>query len=178
MKNIAIYSVGVLLLMASCKSTVPEKEENTRNLSLQLESKSGSNVTGTITFVENSKGEVKMNAMMSGLSPGIHAIHIHEKSDCSSADATSAGGHWNPTHKSHGKWGSASYHKGDIGNFNVGTDGKGTIKFATDEWCIGCADETKNIIGKSIIVHEGADDFVTQPTGDAGGRVACTALIK
>ena len=177
MKKIALYSVAIIAFAASCKSTGPEKEKDTKTLSLELQSKSGSNVKGKIQFTQNDD-VVKMVATMSGLKPGIHAIHIHENSDCSAADGTSAGGHWNPTHKSHGKWGSASYHKGDIGNFNVGTDGKGTITFSTDEWCIGCEDETKNIVGKSIIVHEGKDDFVTQPTGDAGGRVACTALIQ
>ena len=177
MKKIAFYSIGLLALMTSCKTTVPEKDENVKSLSLELQSKSGSEVKGKIEFTETN-GEVKMVANMTGLAAGVHAIHIHEKSDCSAEDATSAGGHWNPTHKSHGKWGSESFHKGDIGNFTVGADGKGTITSSTSEWCIGCADDTKNILGKSIIVHEGADDFVTQPTGDAGGRVACTALIE
>jgi hypothetical protein len=94
------------------------------------------------------------------------------------ADGSSAGGHWNPTFKSHGKWGSASYHKGDIGNFTADAKGNGTITLTTSEWCIGCGDNTKDILGKGLIVHEGADDFTTQPTGNAGGRVACSAIIK
>lgn len=186
MKKAAFYSLGLLALLSSCKSNVEEKEvftqeevtqEQPKTLTLTLEAKSGTNTSGTITFTE-SNGEVKMDAAISGLTPGEHAIHIHEKSDCSAADGTSAGGHWNPTFKEHGKWGSESYHRGDIGNFTADKDGKGTITFSTAEWCIGCDDDSKNIIGKSIIVHQGADDFKTQPTGDAGGRVACTALIQ
>lgn len=185
MKKIAMYSIGLLAVMSSCKSNVEEKEvENevvteveTKVLTLALEAKSGTETSGTITFSETD-GKVSMEATISGLTPGVHAIHIHEKSDCSAADGSSAGGHWNPTFKDHGKWGAEQYHRGDIGNFTVGEDGKGTVSFSTDEWCIGCDDETKNILGKSIIVHEGADDFMTQPTGDAGGRVACTAVIE
>jgi Cu-Zn family superoxide dismutase len=76
-------------------------------------------------------------AKLAGLKPGVHAIHIHEKSDCSAADGSSAGGHWNPTFKKHGKWGVGEYHKGDIGNFTADANGNGTITLTTDEWNIG-----------------------------------------
>jgi Cu-Zn family superoxide dismutase len=116
---------------------------------------------------------------VSGLTEGEHAIHLHEKADCSAEDGTSAGGHWNPTNQPHGKWGSPEgYHKGDIGNFMADTDGNGTITMTTDEWCIGCEDTNKDILGKGIIIHEGVDDFTTQPTGDAGGRVSCGGIIQ
>jgi Cu-Zn family superoxide dismutase len=91
-------------------------------------------------------------------------IHIHEKSDCSAADGSSAGGHWNPTFKKHGKWGVGEYHKGDIGNFTADANGNGTITLTTDEWNIGSGDPTKDILGKRT-VHEGTDDFVSQPSG-------------
>jgi Cu-Zn family superoxide dismutase len=52
------------------------------------------------------------------------------------------------------------------------------VEFSTDQWCLGCADETKNLIGKGVIVHQGEDDFITQPTGDAGGRVSCAGIIE
>ncbi|MEG0851498.1 MAG: superoxide dismutase family protein, partial [Flavobacterium sp.] len=64
------------------------------------------------------------------------------------------------------------------GNFTADEKGNGTITMTTDEWCIGCEDETKNILGKGLIVHQGTDDFTTQPTGNAGGRVACAGIIK
>jgi Cu-Zn family superoxide dismutase len=115
---------------------------------------------------------------LTGLKPGIHGIHIHEKADCSSPDGKSAGGHWNPTFKSHGKWGSDNYHRGDIGNFTADEKGNGTITMTTDEWCIGCADATKDILGKGLIVHQDPDDYTTQPAGNSGSRVACSAIIK
>ena len=122
---------------------------------------------------------VMMEALISGLTPGTHAIHIHEKADCTSPDGKSAGGHWNPTMVKHGKWGDAEgYHKGDIGNMEAGEDGTAKVSMKTDEWCIGCGDEKKDLLGKSIIVHKGVDDFTTQPTGDAGGRVSCGGIIE
>lgn len=176
MKKFVIGCFTALALMTACK-TKSEKESVQNKVAMVLEPKSGSNASGTATFSEKD-GEVTFKATIKGLKPGVHAIHIHEKGDCSAADATSAGGHWNPTFVKHGKWGTGEYHKGDIGNFTVDASGNGSISMSTDEWCIGCDDETKNILGKSIIVHEGADDFVTQPTGDAGGRAACAAIIK
>jgi Cu-Zn family superoxide dismutase len=138
---------------------------------------SQSTSTGIVTF-EEKKGVVTFEAKLSGLKPGIHAIHIHEKSDCSSADATSAGGHWNPTFKKHGRWTDYEHHKGDMDNFYANAEGNGTVLFKTKEWCVGCGDETKDVLGKAVIVHEKADDYVTQPTGNAGARLACSAIIK
>jgi Cu-Zn family superoxide dismutase len=175
MKKIIFSIVLILAVIIGCKTK--STSADTKSLNLTFESKSNSNVTGTAAFVEKN-GKVTFTAKIAGLQPGIHAIHIHEKSDCSAADGSSAGGHWNPTFKKHGKWGETEHHKGDIGNFTADEKGNGTITLTTDEWCIGCEDESKNILGKGIIVHQGADDFVTQPTGNAGGRVACTAIIK
>ena len=70
------------------------------------------------------------------------------------------------------------YHKGDIGNFTADENGNGSITLTTEEWCIGCGDPAKDVLGKGLIVHQGADDFVTQPTGNSGARVACSAIIK
>jgi len=175
MKKIVLGIIAAGLVIIGCKSSVTTDKSKTLNLN--FESKSGSNVTGTAVFTEKN-GEVTFTAKLTGLKPGVHAIHIHEKSDCSAADATSTGGHWNPTFKKHGKWGDAEYHKGDIGNFTADAQGNGTITMTTNEWCIGCGDANKDILGKGLIVHDKPDDFVTQPTGNAGARVACTALIQ
>jgi superoxide dismutase, Cu-Zn family len=173
MKKVILISLVTVLIIVACKTTVTNKNE----LNITFTSKSDSNVIGTANFTEKN-GEVTLIAKMSGLSPGEHAIHIHEKSDCSAADGSSAGGHWNPTFKKHGKWGDTEHHKGDIGNFTADANGNGTVKFSTSEWCIGCEDETKNILGKGLIVHKGTDDFTSQPAGNAGARQACSAIIK
>lgn len=152
--------------------------EGTKEIYIQLESKSESEATGKLFFKEID-GIVSFEAKFMGLTPGSHAIHIHEKSDCSSPDGKSTGGHWNPTFQDHGKWGSEDgYHKGDIGNFEVNEEGYGKLSMQTDEWCIGCGDLNKDIIGKAIIVHQGIDDFKSQPSGAAGARVSCGGIIQ
>ncbi|MBY0488089.1 MAG: superoxide dismutase family protein [Flavobacteriaceae bacterium] len=174
MKKIILTSIVALAIIVACKSGT---ETKANVLTISLEPKSGSKVSGTATFTEKD-GKVTLLAKISGLEPGTHAIHIHEKADCSAGDATSAGGHWNPTFKKHGKWGQAEHHKGDIGNFTTDQQGEGTVLLSTDEWCIGCGDVTKDILGKGLIVHANPDDFTTQPTGNAGARVACAGIIK
>lgn len=156
----------------------PTTVTSQKELAVTLSPKSDSKVEGTVTFKEKD-GIVSMTANMTGLTEGEHAIHIHEKADCTSADGKSTGGHWNPTGQPHGKWkAEAGYHKGDIGNFKVATDGKGSVSMTTDEWCIGCGDTTKDILGKAIIVHQGTDDFTSQPSGAAGSRVSCGGIIE
>jgi len=193
MKKTSIFTlVLIMVLTIACKNEkketeqkaeemTTEKEEVTSNVEVikfALEPKSDSNASGTVTFTQEN-GFVTMVAELEGLTEGEHAIHLHEKADCSSPDGKSTGGHWNPTSQPHGKWGSLEgYHKGDIGNFTAGADGKGTITFTTDEWCIGCGDETRDILGKGVIVHAGTDDYTTQPTGNAGGRISCAGIIK
>lgn len=175
MKKLLLSSAICAAIILSCKTN--SNSADTKKLNLTFESKSNSQVTGTASFIEKN-GTVTFTANLAGLQPGPHAIHIHEKSDCSAADATSAGGHWNPTFKKHGKWGVGEYHKGDIGNFTADANGKGTISLTTNEWCIGCGDPAKDILGKGLIVHQGSDDFTTQPTGNAGARLACSAIIQ
>lgn len=154
-----------------------ESDNDVKIAKVEISAKSDSDVAGEIIFTEEN-GKVKLEGNFSGLNPdGEKAIHIHEKGDCSSDDGTSAGGHWNPNDTEHGKWNAEDgYHAGDIGNLEVNEDGTASITFETDQWCIDCDDEGKNIVGKAIIIHEAADDFETQPTGDAGGRVGCGVI--
>ncbi len=195
MKKLIALPLGLILITAfSCRQAKKEADAATEEveeqveqvveeievttITFKMEPKSDRNVSGEVTFTEED-GMVKMSAAFSGLTPGEHAIHLHEKADCSSADGKSTGGHWNPTFQPHAKWGAeGGYHKGDIGNFTADEEGNGTVTFETDEWCIGCDDETKNILGKAVIVHQGVDDFTSQPSGAAGARIACTGIIQ
>ncbi|MBC6996884.1 superoxide dismutase family protein [Cytophaga sp. FL35] len=166
--------------MENMEETAKEMEESTmdQTITLAMNSASDSGVKGDVTFTQNGE-EVMMMAKFTGLQAGNHAIHLHETADCSAHDGKSAGGHWNPTNEKHGKWGDQEgYHKGDIGNFVADEDGNASVEFSTDEWCMDCDDETKNIVGRAVIVHQGKDDFTSQPSGDAGARVACTAIIN
>lgn len=193
MKKIVFPLIALIFItLISCKEkkknslkTVEKTEEvspssisqEKKEIIVQLEPKSGSKAVGKLIFKEVD-GVVSLAAKFQGLTPGMHAIHIHEKADCSSIDGKSAGGHWNPTFKNHGKWGDeGGYHKGDIGNFEIDESGDGKIIMETNEWCIGCEDDTKNILGKAIIVHQGTDDFTSQPSGAAGARIICGGII-
>ena len=172
-KIIPIFVFSLFMLALSCKKDKQEaetseepqveasEEKNTINatstdsetvkLSVALEPKSGSTASGNVIFKQD-KGVVTMVAILSGLSEGTHAIHLHESADCSAEDGTSTGGHWNPTKEKHGKWGDPEgFHKGDIGNFTADANGNGTITFITPEWCIGCGDPLKDILGKDLI---------------------------
>ena len=185
MKKISLITlILTLAVFVGCKEDKKKMDtektvaETSKKVKLNLEPKSGSDVSGSAVFTETN-GVVEFTAMLSGLEPGTHAIHIHEKADCSSDDGKSTGGHWNPTGTSHGKWGSPDgFHKGDIGNLTANENGKATVTLKTDLWCVGCQDDTKNVVGKAIIVHSGEDDFTTQPTGAAGGRISCGGIIR
>lgn len=186
-----ILSVLVLIFIFSCKNEKKDTEETIeespqtevsttelKKIKVTLSPKSGSNASGNAVFTQ--EGDfVSFTLLVSGLNEGEHAIHLHEKADCSAEDGTSTGGHWNPTAQPHGKWGDSNgYHKGDIGNLKADANGNATLNFKTDEWCIGCGDPKKDILGKAIIIHEGTDDFTTQPTGNAGGRISCGGIIE
>ncbi|HYX08346.1 MAG TPA: superoxide dismutase family protein [Bacteroidales bacterium] len=137
---------------------------------------SGSSVNGKVTFTQ--VGDSVMIVLdATGLAPGKHAFHLHEKGDCSASDATSAGGHWNPTNMPHGKRGQGQFHKGDIDNIVAGTDSTSHFEMKVSGWTIGGSDTT-NILGKAVILHAGADDFTSQPSGAAGARVACGVIEK
>ena len=158
------------------KDQSTETQEAKQTAKASMEAKSGSKVTGEATFTEQDGGRVLFELTTTNLSPGEHAVHLHEKGDCSAEDGSSAGGHWNPTMKPHGKRGAGNaFHKGDIGNMTVGNDGKGTLRLEIEGWTIGGADST-NVVGKSVIIHEKADDFTSQPSGNAGSRVSCGVI--
>ncbi|MEQ8423964.1 MAG: superoxide dismutase family protein, partial [Cyclobacteriaceae bacterium] len=142
-----------------------------------LNSASGSTVTGAAHFTQVGDNTVRMALEVQNLTPGEHALHLHENGDCSAPDATSAGGHWNPTGVDHGKRGEGEFHAGDVINLTAGEDGSVSWEKDIMGWTIGGSDST-NILNRGIIIHEKVDDFVTQPTGAAGGRVACGVITE
>jgi Cu-Zn family superoxide dismutase len=139
-----------------------------------IEPRSGSRAHGTASFVVQD-GAVTLRLRVEGATPGPHALHLHEKGDCSAPDASSAGAHFNPGQASHGRWGHPPHHLGDIGNIEIGQDGAGSLVLTTDRWSIGTG-RPDDIAGRSVILHEGVDDFTSQPTGNAGGRIGCGVI--
>ena len=138
-----------------------------------LHSASGGNVSGTVTFTA-SGDTVKVVADITGLTPGKHGFHIHEFGDCSDPKAANAGGHFDPAHtQHHGAPDSSERHAGDLGNIEADASGKARLETTDSVMKLNGAD---SIVGHAVIVHEKADDLKTQPTGDAGGRVACGVI--
>jgi superoxide dismutase, Cu-Zn family len=136
-----------------------------------LEPKSGSKVTGTVTFTKVGD-DVQVVADIQNLTPGKHGFHIHEKGDCSAPDAASAGAHFNPTMKHHGGPMTLDHHTGDLGNFEADASGKAHLDWKGKLSLTG----KDSIIGRSVVVHEKEDDLKTDPSGNSGARVACGAI--
>ena len=131
-----------------------------------------SKVSGTIHFTQQD-GVIEISGEVTGLSPGLHGFHIHEYGDCSAADASSAGGHFNPTHMPHAGEGDAKRHVGDLGNLEADASGKAVVR-RTDKMIQ--LHGPSSIVGRSVIVHANADDLKSQPSGNSGGRVACGVI--
>ena len=136
----------------------------------QLRPAKDGKVEGTVNFAAAPGGGVHVTGKITGLAPGTHGFHVHEFGDCSAADFASAGGHFNPTGQPHGAPKDATHHVGDFGNIEAGADGTATIDY-TDAG--GSFDGRRSVLGRAVVVHANPDDLKTQPSGNAGGRVAC-----
>jgi superoxide dismutase, Cu-Zn family len=132
----------------------------------------GNKVQGTVSFVKEKDG-LRVAASIDGLSPGLHGFHMHEYGDCSSVDANSAGGHFNPMNMPHAGPTAEKRHAGDFGNILADSSGNGKVVLIDPKLSLEGAN---SIIGRSVVVHAQADDFTTQPTGASGPRVACGVI--
>lgn len=135
----------------------------------------GNKAAGTLSIAMESDG-LRIRGDLSGLDHASeHGFHIHEVGDCSAPDASSAGGHFNPQAKPHGKPGTDQHHAGDM--FNIIADAQGLAKvdsLVTGVVLGGGGDN--DVLGKAIVLHKKADDYMTQPSGDSGDRIACGVI--
>jgi len=182
----ALATVIATGLLAACASTAPQDtarqtapamatSSTVARASVALAPASGSLVSGKLSLMAMGSG-VHITGEVGGLAPGsTHAIHIHEKGDCSAADATSAGGHFNPAAKPHGRVGHGDHHGGDMDNITANGEGVATVNVHAAGVVMG-GGAANDVIGRGVIVHAAADDYATQPTGNAGARVACGVI--
>ena len=141
--------------------------------SADLQTADGRSV-GTVWFRSLESGEVELSAELSGLEgarAGEHGLHVHENGECEPPTFESAGGHFDPTGAPHGAPDDSEHHAGDFGNITISEDGSGE-KTVTSQ-ILTVAPGPNSVVGKAVVLHEGQDDLVSQPTGDAGGRLAC-----
>jgi Cu-Zn family superoxide dismutase len=157
------------LLIVSCASMGPMGPK----ASAALAPTAGNKAAGSVAFTPNGD-RVRVLAKVTGLTPGAHGFHIHEKGDCSAADAMSAGGHFNPTGKAHGNPATGDHHGGDMPMLEADAAGNATLDVTLDIVTLGS--DANSIVGRAVIVHKDADDFKTQPTGNSGARVACGVI--
>ena len=137
----------------------------------------GNNVAGTLTLTAV-PGGVRLQGHVTGLAPGsTHGFHIHERGDCSAPDASSAGPHFNPTGSAHGDPAGMIHHAGDIANQVADAQGALDVDVVVHGVSLdtGAADD---VLGRAVIVHRDSDDYLTQPSGNSGPRLACGAIIK
>ena len=135
----------------------------------------GNQAAGTVAFVQRGS-TVYVDARITGLSPGPHGFHVHEKGDCRAPDGSSAGGHFNPAGTPHAGPDSAQRHAGDLGNLVADANGVAVYRVQVSGISLGTAADS--IIGRAVIVHATADDLRTQPSGNSGARVACGLISK
>ena len=131
--------------------------------------------SGRVTFTQ-AGSQVRLVADVAGVSPGNHGFHIHENGKCErdpGKDFASAGGHFNPAGVPHACPDAASHHAGDLGNIVINADGTGHVDVTTSALSLSGA---SSVVGRAVILHAAPDDCTTQPTGNAGGRLACGVI--
>jgi superoxide dismutase, Cu-Zn family len=136
---------------------------------------------GTATFTETKKGKLSIKLALKNMPEGDHAVHIHQKPVCDAPDFTTAGGHFNPDGKQHGTLNPMGHHNGDLGqNLSVGVEHTVNTTILVDYLSLGTGkpnDITANG-GTSIVIHAKGDDMKTDPTGNAGNRIACGIIMS
>ena len=154
-----------LVVFAACASapTGPMAMAN-------LQPTSNSTARGTVHFQELSNGRVEVQVDLSGVPAGVHGFHVHDKGDCGD-NGNAAGGHFNPSGAMHAAPTTVPHHAGDFGNVTADAGGEVHTRFTTSSVTVSTGE--RSAVGRAVILHANPDDLTTQPTGNAGGRIAC-----
>jgi len=169
-----LIPLAAAALLAACQSTSTPAPDEAARATAALQPTKDSKAFGEATF-EQVGEKVRVIVFAQGLKPGTeHGFHIHEAGDCSSGDGMSAKGHFNPHGKPHGDPKSAERHAGDLPALKSGKDGRAKIDVTVDGISIGQG--PGDIVGRGLIIHADPDDYKTQPTGNAGARIACGVI--
>lgn len=186
-----LYAAPLLLALTACAGTPTAREDTAapaanaqpapaarspvERADVVLASASGSLVSGRLTAMPMADG-VHFTGEIGGLrANGTHALHVHEKGDCSAVDASSAGGHFNPAGAPHGRVGQPPHHAGDMDNIVADAQGVAKVDAHARGVTLGDGSAT-DILGRAVVVHAQPDDYRSQPAGNAGARVACGVI--
>jgi superoxide dismutase, Cu-Zn family len=177
MNLFSVWLIALVFLPLAAVSAPAQETEETPSAPLKaiaiLYPTEGNKVSGTVTFTEVEDG-VRVRAEITGLTPGNHGFHVHEFGDCSAADASSAGAHFNPTEQPHAAPDAEARHVGDMGNVEADAAGAAELNYVDHN--LSLTRDKLSIIGRSVVVHAKADDLKSQPAGDSGARVACGVI--
>ena len=174
MTAVRIAIAGMALALGGCamdgEISVPKSGRSMAgHFSAKAVLRTGAGVETGWATAKEANGALRVTVEVAGMSPGLHGVHVHSIGKCDGPDFASAGGHWNPTAHQHGMNNPAGPHVGDLPNVEVGANGKGRVEFTLPGTYQGLLDED----GAALVVHAGADDLKTDPSGNSGGRVAC-----
>ena len=169
MKKLATLSAS-LLLLGACASM------GSRPTAMAtLAPTSGSTASGTVQLTQLADGSVEVKVDLTGVPAGVHGFHIHDKGDCGD-NGNAAGGHYNPMATQHGSPDAPPHHAGDFGNVTADANGEVHTSFTTRS--VTVEDGMATAVGHAIILHANPDDLTTQPTGNAGARIACGVVTR
>jgi Cu-Zn family superoxide dismutase len=172
MRPVLILAIVTMAALAGCETT-PTYDEAAK-ATAALKPTKGNKTYGEVTF-EQAGDKVRVVANVVGLKPNQeYGFHIHEVGDCSSGDGMSAKGHFNPYGKPHGHYGGMERHAGDMPNLKADAKGRARINVEVDT--ITVKPGPASIVGRGLIVHASPDDYKSQPTGNAGARLACAVI--
>lgn len=167
--TVRLLLLSVLLInysIAAKNAKMPEAEAD-------VTSATNKNINAVVLFKDTDDG-LKITAHATGLTPNsTHGFHIHQMGKCDGPDYKSAGDHFNPTKMKHGAPQSEKSHMGDMGNLKADAKGEAHMEMVLSK---ADAKELKEISGKSVLIHEKADDYKSQPAGDSGARIACGVI--
>ena len=171
--------IRIAIALAACLAAAPLVHAKGPSLTVAIHASDGHDV-GTATFTQTKKG-LHIHIAAKNLPVGDHAVHIHQFAKCDAPDFKSAGGHFNPDGKKHGMNNPMGHHNGDLpANLTIGEDHTGEANFTVNYLSLDAASPNSILAngGTSIMIHDHADDMMTDPTGNAGNRIACGIITQ
>lgn len=165
--KVSFVAIGLAVMVAGCA----HPKSGPSGVNAQLQDPAGRAVGQA--RLEQRSGGVSLSMRVEGVSPGTHGVHVHAVGRCEVPAFTSAGPHWNPTGRQHGKDNPTGMHKGDLPNLTVGSDGRGSLSFMLDGAVLA---DMLDADGAALVVHAAADDYRTDPSGNSGARIACGVI--